>query len=170
MQNGKGSTISDQEGKTSYFRKSVIEDVFDLAKKVCPQDKEEIWRTNGSKPVDSLCAGFYASNEVYTIVHNGLIKGMFGVNKSIINDRIGIPWMLSDGQFEGIEIKFLRTGKKWVDGLLSTNWDLLYNYVDVDNHNAIKWLKFLGFSFIRIIPNFGYAGTPFVEFMRIKNV
>tara|TARA_B100000902_G_scaffold18784_1_gene22533 strand:+ start:14356 stop:14718 length:363 start_codon:yes stop_codon:yes gene_type:complete len=120
--------------------------------------------------VDSLCAGFYASNEVYTIVHNGVIKSMFGVNKSTINDRIGIPWLLSDGQFEGIEIKFLRTGKKWVDDLLSTNWDLLYNYVDVDNHNAIRWLKFLGFSFIRVIPNFGYAGTPFVEFMRIKNV
>jgi len=168
--NGRGATTSDQEGKTSYFRKSVIEDVFDLATRICPQDKEEIWRANGSKPVDSLCAGFYASDEVYTIVHNGVIKSMFGVNKSIINDRIGIPWLLSDGQFEGIEIKFLRTGKKWVDGLLSTNWDLLYNYVDVDNHNAIKWLKFLGFSFIRVIPNFGYAGTPFVEFMRIKNV
>ena len=120
--------------------------------------------------MDSLCAGFYASDEVHTIVHNGLIKGMFGVNKSMINDRIGIPWMLSDGDFKGLEITFLRTGKKWVDGLLSTNWDLLYNYVDVDNHNAIKWLKFLGFSFIRVMPNFGYAGTPFVEFMRIKNV
>ena len=170
VQNGKGSTTLGQEEKTSYFRKSVIEDVFDLAKRVCPQDKEEIWRGSGSKPVDALCAGFYASDEVYTIVHDGLIKGMFGVNKSIINDRIGIPWMLSDGDFKGLEITFLRTGKKWVDGLLSTNWDLLYNYVDVDNHNAIKWLKFLRFSFIRVIPNFGYAKTPFVEFMRIKNV
>ena len=168
--NGKDSTTSDPSDLTSYFRNSVIEDVFDLAPRICIQDKEEIWRASGSKPVDSLCAGFYASDEVYTIVHNGLIKGMFGVNKSIINDRIGIPWMLSDGEFKGLEIKFLRTGKNWVDTLLSTNWDLLYNYVDVANKNAIKWLKFLGFSFIRVIPNFGYAGTPFVEFLRIKNV
>ncbi len=170
VQNGKGFTTSDPKDLTSYFRKSIVEDVFNLAPRICEKDREEIWRSNGSKPVDSLCSGFYASDEVYTIVHNEVVKGMFGVNKSVINDRIGIPWMLSDGDFKGLEIKFLRTGKSWVDHLLSTNWDMLYNYVDVDNCEAIKWLKFLKFSFVRIIPEFGYAKTSFVEFMRIKNV
>lgn len=170
MQSGKGSTICVPEEKVSYIRNSVVEDVFDLAPKVCEKDQEEIWRSHKSTPIKSLTAGFYASEDVLTIIHQEEIKGMFGVNRSTLDDRIGIPWMLTDGNFKGFELKFLREGRRWVDSLLTSDWDLLFNYVDIYNSNAIKWLKFLKFSFVRIIPEFGYAKTPFVEFMRIKNV
>ena len=170
MQNGKDSIISVPDEKDSYFRKSIVEDVFDLAPRVCEKDQEEIWRSHKSNPIDSLSGGYYASHEVYTIIHQGIIKGMVGVNRSTLDNRIGIPWMLTDGNFKGFELKFLREGKRWLDSLLTSDWDLLFNYVDVDNVTAIKWLKFLKFSFVRIIPEFGYAKTPFVEFMRIKNV
>ena len=45
----------------------------------------------------------------------------------------------------------------------------MVNYVDSRHHRAVKWLKWLGFSFIREA-RMGPSDLPFYEFARLTCV
>jgi len=45
---------------------------------------------------------------------------------------------------------------------------MLYNMVYAENHSAIKWLKALGFTFIKYHEEYGNQSKPFYEFLRIS--
>jgi len=47
---------------------------------------------------------------------------------------------------------------------LNKKYSILTNSVDAEYTVAIKWLKFLGFTFIN---KHNYGGKPFLEFVRI---
>lgn len=47
---------------------------------------------------------------------------------------------------------------------------ILFNCVDQRNEVHINWLRWLGFKFVRIIPEYGIQKLPFIEFVRIRNV
>jgi len=47
------------------------------------------------------------------------------------------------------------------------SYKVLYNFVYAENHSAIKWLKALGFTFIKYHEEYGMQGKPFYEFLRI---
>lgn len=44
---------------------------------------------------------------------------------------------------------------------------ILTNIKDARNKQQVRWLRSLGFTFIRTIPSFGPQGLPFHEFVRI---
>lgn len=56
------------------------------------------------------------------------------------------PWFLSSEKAFKNKTKFLRTSRLLVDGWKKEQGHL-QNYVHTDNHKAIVWLKFLGFTF-----------------------
>ena len=45
--------------------------------------------------------------------------------------------------------------------------NVLYNCVYAENRSAIKWLKTLGFTFVKLHPEYGHMKKPFFEFVRI---
>ena len=63
-------------------------------------------------------------------------------------------------------IQLIRDGKKWVDDLLES-YKILYNIVYAENISAIKWLKALGFTFVKLHKHYGEQKKPFYEFVRI---
>ena len=55
------------------------------------------------------------------------------------------PWFLSSEKAFKNKTKFLKTSRVLVDGWKKKQGHL-QNYVHIDNHKAILWLKFLGFT------------------------
>ena len=66
----------------------------------------------------------------------------------------------------GLTTQLIREGRKWIDNLLQKE-NVLYNSVYAENRSAIKWLKTLGFTFVKFNPEYGHMKKPFFEFVRI---
>ena len=80
----------------------------------------------------------------------------------------GEVWFLgSDELFETNKMAFLRNSKIWVEKLFD-GYDLLYNVVDARNVLHIRWLKWLGFTFIEDIPEYGVEKRRFKQFYKRK--
>jgi hypothetical protein len=47
-------------------------------------------------------------------------------------------------------------------------YPLLGNHVDIRNTKHTKWLKRMGFSFLRVLPEYGVERRPFIEFARLE--
>ena len=62
--------------------------------------------------------------------------------------------------------EFLPESRKWVEKI-NQDYLVLTNYVDVRNTAAKRWLRWLGFRFVRIVEDFGYEKRPFYEVVRI---
>ena len=148
-----------------YYRPYKIEDIEPIASNMCEADTTEIMLSDGMTPLEALTHSCKMSTEVFTIVApDGELLGMFGL--SHIDDYVGSPWMLTTGKLSIIGTQFLRESRRWVTKA-NNKKDLLLNYVHVENTNAINWLKFLGFKFIREV-TYGVGQAPFYEFVRIK--
>ena len=84
----------------------------------------------------------------------------------VISD--GCIWMVATDELftnKKYKIQLIREGRKWVDNLLKS-YKILYNVVYAENESAIKWLKTLGFTFVKLHPEYGHMKKPFFEFVR----
>lgn len=148
-----------------HYRPYKEEDIEIIASNMCEADATEIMLSDGMTPLEALRHSCKMSKETFTIVApNGELLGMFGL--SYIDDYVGSPWMLTTGKLSIIGTQFLRESRRWVTKA-NNQRSLLLNYVHVENTNAINWLKFLGFKFIREV-TYGVGKAPFYEFVRIK--
>ena len=78
------------------------------------------------------------------------------------------PWLLTTPAIQKVWIPFLRGSRKWVEET-NNKYPLLFNAVDADYKVAIKWLRFVGFTFIKKHERWGVGNKPFLEFVRIGN-
>jgi hypothetical protein len=165
--NGKDYGISDHSTSAKY-RPSVKSDCYELAPRLCAKDAYEVLSSDGLSPLDALLMSLERSYECNTILRNGEPMGMFGVAYG--GDTIsGIPWMLTDGDFQGFRKRFLKEGRQWIGGLKKRH-QILFNYVHQENEDSIKWLKWLGFKFMRAIPKYGFGKSDtFYEFYLVSD-
>ena len=63
---------------------------------------------------------------------------------------------------------FLRQSKEMLREL-HQQFILLFNEVDARNTTHIRWLRWMGFIFVRYRPNYGAEGRPFYEFCRVTS-
>ena len=91
----------------------------------------------------------------------GRLLALFGVNE--ISSEIAIPWMVATPLLLAHQFYFLRNCKHWVDKL-SAGYTSLINCVDARNEVHIKWLKWCGFTFTHLHPQWGAAKLPFWQF------
>jgi len=63
--------------------------------------------------------------------------------------------------------EFIPQAKEWVEEM-SSIYPILLNYVHVDNTVSKRWLKSLGFEFIKLEKEYGVGKQPFYQFVRIK--
>ena len=110
----------------------------------------------------ALRHGLKFSRPCYTIEHNEQPIGMFGVAPHPVVPSVGVVWLLGSDEIgaKDVRVRFLRESREWLDRI-GEDFDLLCNLVHEDNELHIKWLKFLGFTFIKRTP-------PFYEFVRIN--
>ena len=144
-------------------RKTTEEDCGVLAGKVRQSDKEEIWSSHRATPIEALKQGFKESgNFCYTLLLNGEIVGIFGVNR--VDHKSGVVWLIGSNNMTSNKNGFYKVSKKYLR-LFRKEFDFLFNYVDDRNKQTGKWLEKLGFSFIQQDSEFGVDKIPFNLFL-----
>lgn len=151
-----------------HYRPSKYGDCKVLAPKLRKEDKAEVWASHGLNPLSALRFSFLASEQCNTIIgDNKDIIGMFGVTKH--DETVGVPWLLMSNEIynRSVARQFVPQSKLWVKEI-NSQYPVLVNFIDVDNEKSIKWLRLLGFTFIKLHPEYGVNPKPFYEFVRIK--
>jgi hypothetical protein len=101
------------------------------------------------------------------IGRDGRPMGMWGVVPQ--RSDVGAIWMLCTDDLVRDRLnsmRFLREAKVHLDQV-QRRYKVLFNLADARNVVHIKWLRWMGFTFIASHPNHGTEGRLFYEFARI---
>jgi hypothetical protein len=162
------SQPSQQAVTRAYQRPSVIDDVTYVADGMRRPDVEEVMAQSGLTPHQSLLYSFFMSKPCMTIVgRHGRAIGMWGVVPD--GSTAGRIWML--GRCEMLtdvadKWEFLRQSRIHLADLQS-KYPVLFNFVDARNTVHLRWLRWMGFTFINQHDDFGPQQRTFYEFVRI---
>ncbi len=87
------------------------------------------------------------------------------------DDLTGAVWLLGSDALTQPPLRrqFLVEGTVYLDTLHRFR-PLLWNVVDERNTLHVRWLKWMGFTFINRHPYYGAEQRPFLEFVRLKHV
>lgn len=136
------------------------EDVSAILPLVRQADIDEITEALGIPMEEALLEG--AADNGKKIVVDGKVVAVFGDATYSILGSVGVPWLISTIHVEQHARAFLKVCKPEVMDMLTRHAHLM-NFVDVRNTTAIRWLKWLGFTFGSAIP-YGPKGFPFHPF------
>lgn len=152
-----------------YIRESVPEDCKAIAENMRKADIAEIKAAGNWEPLEAMVNGFIYSNPPLTVMRNSddTPIAMWGVipefDAGIDKGRI---WLLGTPGIKDVRVQFLRESNQWIRKV-AEGYDIIYNNIDKRNKLHIRWLKWLGFTFVQEIEEYGYEGLPFFEFVRI---
>lgn len=135
-----------------------------LGPKLRTADVREVQAAFGQDAESVLWASFNNAKRCWSIYVDDRIIGMFGVGRRA-NPRIGTVWMLASDDLYAHTRVFLRECRQWVDEMMQDH-DALMNYVDARNEVSIRWLAWLGFTFIKLHRGYGVHGEDFWEFVK----
>lgn len=130
-------------------------------------DRQELSALSDRDPAEILREGAMISSPSCTIVGNsGLGAGMFGVLDE--GGGSGRLWMLGTDELVSKQMRrqFIVEGPMYFRGV-ERMYKVLHNHIDERNTTHIKWLRWLGFTFIRRIPEHGVQRLPFLEFIKL---
>ncbi len=130
-------------------------------------DLNEIEALTAEGPLQALKTSMALSTVRLTATHLGEPFAIWGICP--IQEDVGAVWLLGTDTITipSVTRQFLRFSKLYVEQFQSM-YPLLFNYIDARNTVHIRWLKWLGFNFINLHPEFGVGKLPFYEFVRIK--
>ena len=149
----------------SLLRPAEPADVIKVVQNLRPEDDAEVRAVTGVNPVASLLIAEGA--EVGISTRTGEYLGLCGVSPSV-DPNLGWVWMVGTTALEHHQIEFLRDARKWI-AEKHEQFPLLANFVDARNELHIKWLKWSGFQFLELIPEWGVERRPFYKFARIPH-
>ena len=154
--------------KTGYQRRAAIDDVAFVADEMRPEDVAEVRAQSGHSPREALLFCFFMSKPCMTMVgREENVIGMWGVVPQ--GPTAGRVWMLGCQSMlddHGDRRTFLKESKAQL-AKLHEQYPVLFNVVDARNEVHVRWLRYMGFTFIRKHPNWGPEGRLFYEFVRI---
>lgn len=151
------------------IRPATEADVAYVAANMREADRAEVAASSRRSPEEALMFSFQASRDPLAGCVDDVPICVFGVAElSIVSDRAS-PWMLGTDELPKHARAFLRMSRAYVSNL-KKQYAFLYNYVDVRNTYAVRWLVWLGFKIEDPQP-FGPDRLPFHRFtMERENV
>lgn len=99
----------------------------------------------------------------------GTPEMIFGCSATDAAPTVGIPWMLGTPVIVSPKwrMTFLRETRRAVEAW-QAEYPILHNFIDARNTVHMRWLRWLGFTFIALDETHGPFGLPFYEFVRIN--
>ncbi len=76
------------------------------------------------------------------------------------NADMGSVWLLGSRELVAHSEYFIRHSRYWIDKL-QERYRVLWSYVDVRNEVHINWLEWCGFTFLRLVGNYGIEQRQF---------
>lgn len=148
---------------------TTVDDVEYIAPRLREADRQECLAATGKEPLEVLKMSLLIGDMTLTLTAtDGTRVGLLGVAKSPLPDA-GVIWLCATDDIYQYQMTFLRRSIK-VLPLLHDRYPVLHNAVDARNELHMKWLKWMGFTFINRHEEWGHGKLPFYEFVRIKNV
>ena len=152
---------------TNYqIRPARPEDVGLLAPRLREIDKREVRAMSGLEPGEALRVSLALSGRAWTAWTEDRVILMWGAGRlGGLPGLVGAPWMLASDILERPEVsrEFIRQSRPYAREL-EKGFQRLINRVHAENHLAIRWLRWLGFSFGEKPERLG--GEPFYVFWR----
>lgn len=123
----------------------------EIAARMRAADRQEVFAARGVSPHEALEFSLQKSAIARTALVDGKPEVMFGVADLNVLSRVGAPWLLGTDAVEAEYRQFLRRSIDW-RGQLLQRYDVLRNLVDERNAVSVRWLKWLGFRFLKAFP------------------
>lgn len=128
------------------------------------EDKDEIWHLARIKPLDALLLSFDHAKNNETALLDGKVVMIFGTGDQ--GDGFGCPWMLASDLLKEVRKPFLRESHLALSRM-SEGFHTLHNVVWSKNREHVRWLRWLGFSFLPAVP-MGPDGELFYPFFKVN--
>ena len=128
-----------------------------LAKHLREADQNEVQAVCGECNLEALVFSWAQTPDPLAIVEGETPAGIFGVVP--VEPGVGAVWLVGTDAITHGRWSFLRESRQWLD--------LLFNYVDERNTVHLRWIEWLGFTFVARHTKYGYEQRPFLEFVRI---
>jgi len=152
----------------AYVRGCLDGDADYIASRLRTADRQEIAANSGLPPRDAIQRCTDASVILCTVVGcSGRPCAVFGVVPC--GPITGCIWLLGTDELVSPPVRrqFIAEGRVWLDRLHDFR-PLLFNFVDERNTLHIRWLKWVGCTFINRHPTYGHEARPFLEFVRVR--
>jgi len=143
-----------------------VGDVESLADRLRTADLHELQAVSPRPTLEVLHEGVEKSAPMCSIIsHTGRVEGLFGVQPEGVFGRV---WMVGSDELtkNPIRRQFIRECRTFID-VLGHGFYALGNVIDERNSVHIRWLEWMGFTFIRRIDNYGVESRPFLEFIKL---
>tara|TARA_B100001250_G_scaffold411562_1_gene440524 strand:- start:7406 stop:7882 length:477 start_codon:yes stop_codon:yes gene_type:complete len=151
----------------AYVRNAEIEDAYELSGKLRAEDLNELIIAGNVKPLEALLGGFGGKNtQIYSIINEDKVVGMFGVGDCPFLPNYGVVWLLGSSEIDSIGRQFLKECRIWIRKM-QDRYDVIYNWVYPENWKSLKWLQFCGFE-IRAKKPYGIQNEEFYLMIREK--
>jgi len=139
---------------------ATLEHIEPIARTVRQADVDECWAAAMMTIRDALTMSLAGA----AIARVGTADGVPGVIYGVTNigPRNGQIWMIGTTLIDRHQRGFLEHSLTELDDF-QQSYDCLWNYVDVRNKRAVRWLKWLGFSFEGPV-SYGPMEKPFYYF------
>lgn len=141
--------------------RSAPEDCHDLAAVLRTADRLEC-QASGHSPLAALTAGYWNGN-CWTVKSGSTVLAMFGVSPHLEAPEFGVVWLLAAPELLRFKAQFLRESRLWVEEL-GRGYAVIGNHCDERNEVAIRWLRWLGFTFHDRHP---VGDTHFLSFYKV---
>ncbi|MCA2979537.1 MAG: hypothetical protein INH37_14775 [Myxococcaceae bacterium] len=127
----------------------------------------ELEAATGRPATDVVVRSVAISSMCWVAAERGVPMTIFGAAPMPRHeDFVGVPWLVATPALIPHAVPFLRRCAPFLDEM-QRRYPLLVNYTDARNTVHHRWLRWLGFTFIRRHERMGAAGIPFIEFVRI---
>lgn len=137
------------------FSTPTEDDMREIARKMRREDRREIVGLLGDNIEAACLHSLRMSNAAYICKCDGVPLAAFGVADGVI-------WMLATEETAKHKVYVGRKTRAGIRAFLA-DWGYLYNYIDAENTETIKWLRWLGAKIYPAAP-YGIYGLPYHKF------
>jgi len=151
------------------IRRAKVADAVSLAPRLRDADRAECFAAAGASPELLLPLQVEQGSYVWAAEdQEGIVQGLFGVDVVKANRHFGTIWMMTSDAVLQHKRDLVRLAPKWLARMHRIR-PLLGNRIDARNTLHVRWLRRLGFVFLKTIPDHGAERRPFHEFARLRS-
>ncbi|WP_257284561.1 phage protein Gp13 family protein [Endozoicomonas sp. SESOKO1] len=145
------------------LRQATLQDAIELAGKLRQGDLNELQALGHTNIDECLMSSFNVSHIAYALTLEDELIGIQGLAKGL-NDKHGAIWAMGSERTKEVPRDIVRLGFEFTNECLG-HYPAVGNMVYCNNKLHIRWLKLIGYTFIREL---NYNNNNFYEFVKIK--
>lgn len=133
------------------FAKPTEADAMYVASNLKHDNQLELLASIGDNALSDILQSLKTSNDIGCCYINGLPAAIYGVKRKSVLSNEGLAWLLMTAEIDKHKVFVAKHCKKGLAAILA-KYDRIFNYVNVENKDIIRWLKWLGAEFYGPVP------------------